>query len=119
MCWIFISTNTTPIYQLDMSWIFIHADRTPNYINADMFWTFISTNTTPNSINLICLEYYQLIELQILSTLIDLGCFFTRIEFGYLSTRIKLGYLFLYFYEYDSKFYQLNMSWILSTPIRL
>jgi len=34
-----INTDMTPIYQLDMSWIFI---------NSDM---------TPNSINLICLGY--------------------------------------------------------------
>jgi hypothetical protein len=28
-----INTDRTPIYQLDTSWIFIHADKTPKRIN--------------------------------------------------------------------------------------
>ncbi len=60
-------------YQLDMCWIFIHVD------------------TTPNSINSICLGYlFPVIELQILSTVICLRDLSTWIELRDLSTWIEL-----------------------------
>jgi hypothetical protein len=80
-CW-----YDSKFYQLDMCWIFINSDRTPNSINLIYVWylstwyvlVFITVDMLI-SINLICLGIYQ--------------------------------------HWYASNFYQLDMSWYLSTLI--
>jgi hypothetical protein len=114
MSWILIFINT------DMSWMFINTDR---------FWMSIRVDRIPKSITWICLGWY-------LFPLIDFGCLFVLIEFHNLSTEYILDIIstdrFWIFISPNFinanrtlisinwiclKYYQLNMSWILSLRI--
>jgi hypothetical protein len=126
--------QNSKFYQLDMSWIFINIDRTPNSINLIclgylstpiclsflstwyvldiyqhgyvskiyqlyMSWIFINTNMFP------ILFMWYILDI---STLI--GWIFINSDMApRFINLICLGY---YFHEYDSKIYQLDMSWI-------